>query len=180
MYHFMRGFVFSGGVFCSSIFCPPVLCAPMFCPATGSPASAFWPTSGLPRGMFQHPADSVANPQIEDPKIQREQKDSNDHHRGGGPHFLHAGKGDFPHFVADIGDKARGPGGNVPQPASSSPIVARHGCYLGHSTPAFFRQSLFLPITLAITAFAKTSFPPIIGRGGGIRTPKSGFGDRQF
>src|SRR5437660_4913095 len=148
----MYHFIF-GLLFAISPAFPVMFCSSISC----EPSDA----AGLARAMMQHPLNSVSDSQVDQPEIQGKYKDRDDDHGGRCPDFLKGGEGDLPHFIANVREKPLGALRELLQPATQAPLVAYYCCCFCHSNPAF-------------NCFFKS------GRGGGIRTPKSGFGDRQF
>src|SRR5258708_24572762 len=153
------------------------------CSATAAPPSAggalasvalLLVSSGIiqnPFALFSEKAEEVvhasANRVINDPEVNSEQKYRDQHHAGGRLHFLTRGRGDFPHLGANVVVEsfcALRPGFDL-----IAKIAARSCDRIRH----FFRFP-----SHHCTQFLR--FSQNSGRGGGIRTPKSGFGDRQF
>src|SRR5437660_7991185 len=153
MYHFMFGLAFAISPGTPVMFCSSISCC--------EPSDA----AGLARAMMQHPLNNAIDSQVDHPEIEGKQKDGDDDHRGRCPHFLKTGEGHLPHFVANVREKTLGAFRELSQPAAQAPLVAYYRCCFCHSNPAF---------ELLVFLSSKS------GRGGGIRTPKSGFGDRQF
>src|SRR5205807_1499535 len=157
MYHRIFGLRFSGGavVICSSI-------------ASGCELSG-----GLLRATVYHPIHSVADPQVNNPEVEREDKNRDNDHGGRRLNFFPAGKGDLAHFIANVRKKTSGAPRELLQPSAKALFVARNDCCFCHPSSCF-------PKTLSNPAVSSSNCSLIAGRGGGIRTPKFGFGDRQF
>src|SRR5947209_12747777 len=151
MYHFMFGLAFAISPGAPVMFCSSISCC--------EPSDA----AGLARATMQHPLNCVSDSKVDQPEIQGKQKNRDDDHGGGCPDFLKAGEGHLPHFIANIREKSPGAFRKLPQPAAQAPLVAYYCCCFCHSNSCFQNLLVFKS-----------------GRGGGIRTPKSGFGDRQF
>src|SRR5579883_3283372 len=171
MYHFMLGLRGASGVplpgaLPAASGCPPAFFSSSaiscfisrtFCPAR----------SAVPQGT-EHEVDAAPDHKVDQPEIQAENKDRDDHHDRGGLHLFQRGRGHLLHLGADVvveGLDLLRPGGDSP-----SQIVAG-------SAAAIDFVIFFVSIPMRHTCFLLL---PKTGRGGGIRTPKSGFGDRQF
>src|SRR6266567_3650314 len=169
MYHFMFGFAFSVEPGCAPasgspsapvMFCSVMLCTdfPVFLPPT-----------------VQHPIHCAADSLVDDEKIHAKNNDCNNHHHCRRLDFLSTGKGDLPHFIADVREKIHSARRELLELVAHALLVARYGYCFCHCFLLSSMRRLPRP--------ASSLFPfvrPISGRGGGIRTPKSGFGDRQF
>ena len=101
---------------------------------------------------------AMLNEKVDDGEIQRENKNRNDDDGGRGPDFLERRRGHFAHFRAYVVVERSNPFRPGPD-RSYQRVLFRHCRHLDFSLPILSLNS---------------------GRGGGIRTPKSGFGDRQF
>src|SRR5579872_44593 len=140
---------------------------------------------------------STVEHQVHQEKEQSENEDCHNHHGRGSLHFLSRRRNNLPHLRAYIGQKARRirphahrTARHVRQRARLFALLNR--CFARHtSNPSEqFVVHSSQRVPLLVVAFACTRcslFPtpcslscPISGRGGGIRTPKFGFGDRQF
>src|SRR6266849_2740902 len=59
------------------------------------------PDSAMPE-IAEHRVNPVPDHQVHRPEIRREQEHRDDHHRGGGPHFLERGRGHLLHLGAHV------------------------------------------------------------------------------
>src|ERR1019366_2091425 len=112
--------------------------------------------------------DAPLNHVIDDEKIHSENEYGDHHHRGRAAHFLPRRRGDLPHLGAHVVVKRLGSLRPDFDPVDKTLAGGRNRrchllCLHSHTAPG------------PVPASSKKS-----GRGGGIRTPKSGFGDRQF
>src|SRR5882724_1160576 len=125
MYHFMFGFAFSVEPGCAPasgspsapvMFCSVMLCTdfPVFLPPT-----------------MQHPIHCAANPLVNDEKIYAKKNDGNNDYQRRRLDFPCLGKGDLPHFIADVSEKTHGTRGNLLELVAHT-FVARYRCCLCH------------------------------------------------
>src|SRR5258708_6098022 len=127
MYHFMFGFAFSAGpgwpapasgsapvpvMFCSVMLCTDF---PVFLPPT-----------------VQHPIHCPAYSLMYDGKIRAKKNDCDNHHNSRRLDFLSAGKGDLPHFIADVREKIHGERRKLLEPVAQALLVARCGYCFCH------------------------------------------------
>src|SRR6267142_2383618 len=122
--------------------------------------------------IVEHVRNAVLNEIVDHSKVQREQEYRDDNHRGRGLNFLERRRGHLAHLGTHVVVKSL----DAIRPClhrGDKCVLFRHGCHL-----------LLVPSQLCLLA-SLTSRRPLCavlnsGRGGGIRTPKFGFGDRQF
>src|SRR5215469_2384605 len=142
--------------------------------------------------VVKHPlVQRLVQNQVNSPEIQSEKKNCDDDHKSRRSHFLEAGKSNLAHFIANIREEPFNACRRGLQPAAQALIVAYRCCCFRHETLlSLLKNQLSAPSSF-VPAFLvqppKSQVPRTYyypsknpGRGGGIRTPKSGFGDRQF
>src|SRR5579859_4315422 len=143
--------------------------------------ASFWPANSFAFALtdsksvrfeiIEQVRHAVLNEVINHRKVHGEDEDGDDHHGGRGLHFFPSGRGHLAHFGAHV---------VVENPDPVRPGF--YGCYqrvlFGHR-----RHLRILPSSVTSTSYSSGFFACRLlksGRGGGIRTPKFGFGDRQF
>jgi hypothetical protein len=181
MYHFMFGFLGASipdaaAPSVVSVALPEATCASVF---SASCIFVFTEFSRLQRlavcEVAQQLIYALSNQRVHRPEIRAEQKHSNNDYCGSGLHFLEGRRSHLFHFGPNIVVEAPGPLRPRFNPGTQAFLVANlNCCCLRHVLPCSLSSALRPQIGGAHRQ------APNSGRGGGIRTPKSGFGDRQF
>ena len=137
-------------------------------------------TGVLPSPLEQSP-HQFAEDVIQNGKVEPEEKYRHNHHHGRDPDLLPCGPGHPLHFGPDVAQKQFGLFG--PGPYSRKPAPDGGARLPLSSDDSRFRSRFFhshpqLASRAPLSRSATRSLQGI-GRGGGIRTPTSGFGDRR-
>jgi hypothetical protein len=116
---------------------------------------------------------------VNNPEVNAEDKYCNDHHRRRRLHFLAGWRRHLAHLASDIAVVC------PETPRQALHLLKKTGpradyCCLRHANPAFAFGALYISFELRPSKFFSPLFKINNGRGGGIRTPKNGFGDRRF
>src|SRR5882672_221112 len=162
MYHFIFGF-FGGSAAASApagcVSSPVAVPAALWFFSSSCIVNDFFRSPLLAREIMEQAVETAADRQIHDPEIKGKQEHCDDDNGRRGLHFFAGRRTDLPHLRAHIVVKTLD--ALWPGPQRGRDRVLFYCCR--HTLPAFL-----------------DCFPVQSGRGGGIRTPKFGFGDRQF